>query len=63
MENQEAHQATGSAAEFNDMRNELRNLAHMMVVMMSRLENQALHPAAQDSRFPQDVTSNEVPNA
>lgn len=41
MENQQAQQTTILVAEFNDMKNKLKNLVHMMFVMMRRFESQA----------------------
>lgn len=40
MENQETQQSSVPVAEFNDMKNELSNLAHMMSAMMRRSESQ-----------------------
>lgn len=55
--------ASDSAVEFKDMKNELRNLAHMMSIIMSKFENQTPPPVPQDSGFPQGVPSNKVSNA
>lgn len=43
MKNQEGHQATASAAEFNEMKNELRNLIHLMAMMMADLKIKLVH--------------------
>lgn len=62
MANQEAQQVTISGAEFNNINNELRNLAHIMSVMKSRFENQPPPTAAQDLGSPPSVPSYEVHN-
>lgn len=61
-ENQESQQTTVSATEFNEMKNELKNLTHLMIMMMGRFENQTRLPAAQDSGSPQGIPLNEAPN-
>lgn len=61
MENQESHQALVFAAEFNEMKNELKKLTHLMTMMMEGFENQTHSPVAQDSGSPQGIPSNEVP--
>lgn len=62
MENQESQQAAVSVTEFNEMKNELRNLTQLITVMMGRFENQTPPPAAQDAGSPQGTPLNEVPN-
>lgn len=62
MENQESQQAAVSVTEFNEMKNELRNLTYLMTVMMNRFENRSPPPTAQDSGSPQGAPSNEAPN-
>lgn len=49
MESQEGQQAAVSVTEFNKMKNELRNLTRLMIVMMRKFDNQIPSPVAQDS--------------
>lgn len=62
MESQESQQAVVSVTEFNEIKNEFRNLTHLMTMMMNRLENQNPPSTGQDSGSPQGASSNEAPN-
>lgn len=37
--NKESYQVTVSVVEFNEMKNELKNLTHLMTMMMGQFEN------------------------
>lgn len=43
-QHQEAQQSTVSIPDFNEMKNEFKNLTHMMSMMMRRFENQSPSP-------------------
>lgn len=50
-----------SATEFNNMKNELGNLTHMMNVTIRRFESQPSPPVAYDSGFPPSVPLSKTP--
>lgn len=60
MEQQEAQQLTVSVAEFNEVKNELRNLTHLTTIMMKRFDNQVPPLATHDLSSSPIVRSQEA---